>query len=324
MKKISDDIVAYLYKHKRFLIMVHQKPDGDAIGSAIALGRGLKSIGKDVDYYVQLPVERRLDCFDEIRCFNKLRYDHYDALVMLDCSTWDYAYKPEKLPAYDKILVVDHHMTNEGYGDYNHVENTSAAAELVYRLLVQLDITPDEEMVNAIFTGISTDTGSFQFSNVTADTHRILAELYGYKSDFAELSKRLHSEKTFDQMKMYGAAAASLKTFDNGRLGWIELSHDTIKQYGGGVNITDDISNIGVDTVGVILAVTIREVEPKTYRVSLRSKTPYPVDCAAVAKRYGGGGHLRAAGFTFTDDLSKLKDELTDHLHVSLADDEKA
>lgn len=312
IRPISQEIADYLKTHDRFLIMAHQKPDGDAIGSAIALGLGLKKCRKKVDYYVQTPVEQKLAGLPEINCFNRNMADHYDALVFVDCSTLSFAFKPKELPPHDCSIVIDHHQSNEGYGVLNHVEVTSATAELVFRLLMQMNIELDAEIADAVFAGISTDTGSFQFSNVTAETHEIVAQLYAYRNDFAVLSKQLHCEKSYDQMKMYGAAASVLKVLDDGRIGWVLLDHATIQKYGGDINITDDIANIGMNTLGIMVAATIKEITPGQYRISLRSRSPFDIDVSVIAKRYGGGGHKRAAGLTFAGDLMEIQNALID------------
>lgn len=312
IRPVSQEIADYLKAHDRFLIMTHQKPDGDAIGSAVALGLGLKSCHKKVDYYVQTPVEKKLTGLPEIKRFNRNMADHYDALIFLDCSTLSFAFKPAALPPHDCSIVIDHHQSNGGYGVLNHVEIASATAELVFRLLVQMDIELNAEIADAVFTGISTDTGSFQFSNVTAETHEIIAQLYAYRNDFAVLSKQLHCEKSYDQMKMYGAAASALRVLDSGRLGWVLLDHATIQKYGGDINITDDIANIGMNTLGIMVAATIKETIPGEYRVSLRSRSPFDIDVSVIAERYGGGGHKRAAGLTFTGDLMEIQNALMD------------
>ena len=124
------------------------------------------------------------------------------------------------------------------------------------------------------------------------------------------LSKRLHSEKNYAQMKLYGKAVDSLQLYEDNTLAWIFLSYADICKYGGPVQITDDVANIGMNIIGVQLSATVKEVECGIYRVSLRSKTPFKIDVSLIARKYGGGGHMRAAGFTFKGDLKALKKEL--------------
>jgi len=308
MKKIPDEIITCLKENHDFLILLHQKPDGDAIGSAIALGKGLKQLHKSVDYYVEMPLEDKLVFFDELDCFNRQLKEQYDVILYLDCSSSGYAYVPQVLPKARVKLVIDHHKSNAHYGDLNCVEITGATAEIVYRILKALAVKIDEEMADAVFTAISTDTGSFQFSNVTQDTHIIAGELYQVKPSYANLSKRLHNQKNMDQMKMTGAAIHSLEILDSLPIALMVLDHETITRYGGTINISDDVANVGQNTIGVSITALLKEVRPGEYRVSLRAK--YPFDIHKIALKYGGGGHERAAGFNFRGNIDEIKSDL--------------
>ncbi|WP_414731994.1 DHH family phosphoesterase [Acetobacterium carbinolicum] len=308
MKKIPDEILNCLRDNQSFLILLHQKPDGDAIGSAVAMGKGLKQLNKTVDYYIELPLEDKLVFFDEVQCFNRSLQDRYDVIIILDCSSPSFAFSPAEMPVTKTKLIIDHHTSNAHYGDLNFVEITGATAEIVFRILKGLHVVFNEEMADAVFTGITTDTGSFQFSNVTVDTHLIASELYGIKNNYAHLSKRLHTQKNIDQMKMTGAAIHSLEILDSMPIAMMILNHDTISKFGGTINITDDVANLGQNTIGVSITALLKEIDLGEYRVSLRAK--YPYDIHEVALKYGGGGHERAAGFNFSGDINELKHDL--------------
>ncbi|MDI3536749.1 MAG: bifunctional oligoribonuclease and phosphatase NrnA [Eubacteriaceae bacterium] len=308
MQRIPDAVISCLKENQRFLILLHQKPDGDAIGSAIAMGKGLKSLGKEVDYFIEVPVEEKLQFFNEVKTFNQKLEESYDVVIILDCSTLAYCYLPATMPVYKTLIVIDHHKSNRGYGDLNFLEITGATAELVFRLVKALEVSFDEEMADAVFTAISTDTGSFQFSNVTSETHLILSQLYEIKNNYSALSKKLHHEKNIDQMKMTGAAIKSLEILDEMPIAFMILDYDTIMRYGGLINISDDIANLGQNTIGVAMTALLKEVKPSEYRVSLRAR--YPFDIHEIAVKYGGGGHERAAGFNYSGDTATIKQEL--------------
>lgn len=317
MKTINEKIIDYIKNHQGFLIITHQKPDGDAIGSSVALGKGLKKIGKKINYFIQMPIEQNLNLFDEIQTFNKITYEEYDAVIAVDCSTWSHTYRPKQMPKFKELINIDHHITNEGYGNYNHIENVSANAELIYRLLDQLNIPLDEEMADALYTGISTDTGSFQFSNVTSETHEIAAQLYKYPFSYAELSRKLHHEKSIEQFKLYGIAVQNIKLINHNTISWTLLDYSTIQQYGGDINISDDIANIGVNIKGVDVAITLKEVEKKIYRVSLRANSECVLDVSKIAKFYGGGGHDKAAGFTYRSKIEILLNKIVGDYNIA-------
>lgn len=308
MKTIPENILNLIDENQSFLILLHQKPDGDAIGSAIALGKGLKQLNKEVDYYIDNPIEERLLFFNEINFFNGQLKEAYDVIIFLDCSTFDFSYRPEILPTRKKTLVIDHHKSNLGYGDINFVEITGATAEIIFRILVTLRVTLDEEMADAVYTGISTDTGSFQFSNVTSDTHQILSELYLIKNNFSPLSKRLHNEKNYNQLKITGEAIHSLELLEAAPIAIMIISYEVLMKYGGSMNISDDVANIGQNIIGNIITALFKEIHPGEYRVSLRSRAP--IDIHKVALKYGGGGHERAAGFSFNGNIEEIKEEL--------------
>ena len=212
------------------------------------------------------------------------------------------------MPSCKKRLVIDHHKSNQAYGDLNLIIITSATAEITFQIVKLLAAPIDGEMADATFTGISTDTGSFQFSNVTADTHLILSQLYQIKDDFSALSKVLHNEKNLDQMKMTGAAIRSLEILDSLPIAFMVLQYETINHYGGAINIGDDVANIGQNTIGVAMTALVKEIRKGDYRVSLRAR--YPYDIHELALKYDGGGHERAAGFSYSGDLEVLKEEL--------------
>ena len=321
--KIPEKIGQIIGAGQDFLILAHNHPDGDAVGSVSALGRGLKSLGKHVGYYMDPEIEDKLGFIDEIELF---KHDasqlapKYDAVIYVDCSTKDYAYAPEQMPECANTIVVDHHKSNEGYGDENFVEITGAAGELVYLLLKDLGAEIDDDTKDALFTALSSDTGSFQFSNVTSQTHRIAAALHENDKIFSPISKRLHSEKSYAQMKMYGEAVHSLELHDDGQVAFIELPYNVIRKWGGALNITDDVSNIGMSVIPVIVSALAKETEPDVWRISLRSKSPYDIDVSEVSLEYGGGGHQRAAGCTFEGTEQEMRDALIPRLERLVAE----
>ena len=315
IKPINESVVNVFKEKKTFLIMAHQKPDGDAVGSAVALGLGLKQLGKNVDYWMDSKIEKRISFFPEVSNFNQNQYaGQYDAYVFVDCSSYDYAYKPNTSMDNGIKIVIDHHLTNIGYGDVNHIENTSACAELIYRLLVQLGASHENQIAEAVYTGISTDTGGFQYSSMTSDTFDILKELYAYPNRFALLADRLHRTKSYNETKLYGKAIDALTLYADNRLAWIVMDHKTIERFGGMVNVGDDVASIGIGREGTVIAATVKEHRHGEYKISLRSAEPYPVDVSHIADAYGGGGHQRAAGFNYSGNLDDLKKELVDFL----------
>ena len=314
MNNSFDEVLNVIQSNNTFLLIAHKKPDGDAIGSAIALGKGLKALNKKVDYYIDPNMENKIKIFDEIECFNQNLQSNYDLVIFLDCSTKDYAYFPSSGLEETLTLVIDHHRSNTGFCDMNYVIESAATGELIFDILKALQVTIDSEIADALYTSISTDTGSFQFSNVTTNTHRVLSELYKIKKSYAVLAKKLHEEKTLEQIKILGHAINSLQLLCDGQIAWINIAYEDIIANGGGTNIGDEVSNLGVNIPSVKLSATLKELEKGVFKVSLRSKSPHDIDVSTFAKSRGGGGHMRAAGFTFTGDPMQLQKELIEFL----------
>lgn len=312
---VPKDLIKQIENSENILIQAHPKPDGDALGSAIALGRGLKSLGKKVDYYIDTTYEPKLNYLKEIENFNQPLDDHYDSLIIVDCSTAEYSCWPNNKPSYDKLISIDHHKSNEKFGDLNYVEVTGAAGELVYNLLESLDVELDDEIREALFTSLSSDTGSFQFSNTTSQTHKIASKLYEGGQNFAPISKRLHNQKTIQQLNMLKGALDHIKLFNNGEIVFIELPYEVIQENGGIENITDDLANIGMNLDTSKVSVLIKEYEPNVQKISLRSKSPYNIDVSEIAVKYNGGGHYRAAGATYNGSIQELEEKLLDDLN---------
>lgn len=305
--EVPINLLEKIKNSNNILIQAHNKPDGDAIGSMIALGKGLKSLGKEIDYCVDMNFEPKLNFFNEINNFNKNIKDHYDALIIVDCSTPDYSKWPEKKITYDDLLIIDHHKSNEAYGDDNFVRITGACGELVYLVLEKLGVEFDQEMKEAIFTSLSSDTGSFQFSNTTSQTHEIASKLLENGNTYSPISKRLHSQKSLDQLNMYAEAIKSIKLFHNGDIVLLSLPYESIEKFGGSSNVTDDLSNIGMNLVDSKVSVLIKENEPGIQKMSIRSKAPYNIDVSELATKYNGGGHYRAAGASFNGTIEELE-----------------
>ncbi len=305
--EVPQELIDQLEKSNKILLQAHRKPDGDAIGSLVALGKGLKALGKEVDYCVDTTIDPRLKFFPEMKFFNKDLKEKYDSLIIVDCSTKDFSVYPDKKTEWDNLITIDHHKSNQNYGDINFVYETAACGELVYQVLEKLNIPLDKEMREAIFTALSTDTGSFQFSNTNSQTHKIASKIYTKDDNFAPLSKRLHSTKSLEQLKLYGKAIESIELFDDGKIAILTLPYDVINEYGGIENVSDDLSNIGMNLDTSMISVLIKEQEPNEFKMSIRSKAPFDIDVSKLATKYGGGGHLRASGFSMEGNLEDIK-----------------
>lgn len=323
-KNDLDGMTDAFLKYNSFLLICHVKPDGDALGSAVALGLCLKKLKKNVIYYAQKPFSSNLNYMNELNCFmqDSPNPDDYDMIVFLDCSNPNYAYLPENTDTSKPCAVVDHHLRNPGFGTWDFIKVVAATGQLVFEVIRNLEQKTCKQLLDAdisiaLFTSISSDTGSFQYPNVTVDTHRIVCELYNFVSSFAVYSHSLHREKTRDQMDMCVKAIESIETECDGKLVFVTVDYDTYSKYTEKEPISNSISHIGSDLKGCRMAATFKEVKPSVYKVSLRSNLPDGPDVSIFSVEMGGGGHYRASGFTYEGPLDILKRKMIDFFEKS-------
>jgi phosphoesterase RecJ-like protein len=296
----------------KILVTAHVIPDGDAIGSTLAVMQMLRAMGKTAQIFIDDTVRKNLHIlphFEEIR--RPVEGEKFDAdlLLVLDTS-------PDRLGNVRKmtdapILNIDHHVTNKGDEGELYVEPEAAATcEIVFKLAKELDaeITPD--IATCLYTGIATDTGFFQFSNTRAQTLHTAAELItcGVKPNFIseELEKRSAAE-----VQGMRVALNSMKIFYDGKVAGMFLDLETMKKFDSTEGFIDLIRVID----GVDVAFIISEREKNFCRVSMRSKG---VDVSKIANSLGGGGHIRAAGCTLKTTLADAEKILVEAIGKAL------
>ena len=285
----------------KILITAHIQPDGDAIGSTLALMQMLRSIGKEAQIFIDDTVRRNLHAlphFEEIRRPKDGEKFDADLMVVLDTSI-DRLGNVRKLTD-APILNIDHHVTNKG-GDFELYVETKAAAtcEIIFKLAGELEAEITPEIATCLYTGLATDTGFFQFSNTSAETLAIAYELIkcGVNPNF--ISEQLE-KKSLAEVRGLSAALNSLKMFYDDKVAGMILDHETAKKFDSTEGFIDEIRVI--DTVDVAFLIT--EKAPNFCRVSMRSKG---VNVSQIADKLGGGGHIKAAGCTLKMPLAEAE-----------------
>ena len=285
----------------KILITSHVQPDGDAVGSTLALMQVLKAFGKSAQIFIDDNVRKNLHAlphFEEIR--RPVDGEKFDAdlLLVLDTS-------PDRIGNVRKltdapILNIDHHITNNGEGVELYVEPEAAATcEIVFKLARELNATITSDIATCLYTGLATDTGFFQFSNTRAETLAVASELIkcGVSPNF--ISEQME-KKSLAEVQGLRAALSSLKMFYDDKVAGMFINHETAKTFDSTEGFIDEIRVI--DTVDVAFLIT--EKAPNFCRVSMRSKG---VDVARIANKLGGGGHIRAAGCTLKTTLAEAE-----------------
>ncbi|MBR7025348.1 MAG: bifunctional oligoribonuclease/PAP phosphatase NrnA [Selenomonadaceae bacterium] len=285
----------------KILITAHVQPDGDAIGSTLALMQMLQSLGKPAQIFIDDTVRKNLHAlphFEGIR--RPVDGEKFDADLMIVLDTSIDRLGNVKNLTDAPILNIDHHVTNKGEGVELYVETKAAATcEIVFKLARELDATITPEIATCLYTGLATDTGFFQFSNTRAETLAVASELIrcGVSPNF--ISEQLES-KSLAEVRGLSAALNSLKMFYGDKVAGMILDHATAKTFDSTEGFIDEIRVI--ETVDVAFLIT--EKAPNFCRVSMRSKG---VDVSKIAAKLGGGGHIRAAGCTLKTTLDEAE-----------------
>ena len=304
------EVASLVEDHQRFLILGHVDPDGDCIGSMLALARFLRGKGKravcyapgDISkIYLGLPDAGMLVSRKEIE-----RFDH-DVVFTVDSPTPARTADVVEPENGHLVVNIDHHPTNERYGTVNIVEErTSAAAILVYRLLEAIDSGGiDSVIADYLYLGILMDTGGFRFQNTDAESLSCAASLVRAGARPHNLAHDFLFVKTYDSLKLLGSALQSLELHCGGRLAVMEVSSSMIEESGGSMNDTEGFVDYPASVDSIELCALFRELGEREIRVSLRSRSAH--DVAEVAERYGGGGHRKAAGLTMRESLADAK-----------------
>ena len=315
-------IDALIGTHERYLVLGHVDPDGDCIGSMLAVAAFLRGRGKEVacftpgdmaEIYLELPLMKLFVREDSLASFGP------DMVFALDSPTT--ARTAELVTSADGVPVVniDHHPTNEQYGDINVIdERASATSIIVYRFLAC--VAPDSitsEMADYLYLGVLMDTGGFRFQNTSAEALAMAARFAELGARPYELAHEFIYVKKLSTLKLLARALESLEVYSGGRVAAMHVSRQMLSQVGGAMSDTEGFVDYAASIDDVELAALFREVGPREIRVSLRSRNHFNV--AWLAERFGGGGHRNAAGLTIHDDLAAAKTLIVSALEGMLA-----
>jgi phosphoesterase RecJ-like protein len=307
-----DRIAGVLNEGLSFLLMTHKDPDTDAIGSLLALGKALIDAKKDVVLLTEKPVP---DLFRSLRGVDRIVQDfdsgkELDAVVVLDCSEIDrIGCLPGCLEGRSPLINVDHHETNSFFGDLNLVDpHGSSTGELVFNILKAADFRLGYEIAENIFAAIQADTGSFRYDNTSSTCLAVAAEMLKYGVKPWEISRKMMDEYSLSRLRLLEMALGSVEFHHQGKVGIMTISLEMFKKAGAGELDSERFVDYPRFVSGVEIAALIRERDKDDYKFSLRSNGRANV--AALASRFGGGGHAMAAGFEGRGAISVLKKDL--------------
>lgn len=303
------NIVEVILESEKIGIFTHISPDGDAIGSSLALYLGLKELGKDVD----VVIDDFSSCFyflNGINAVKKVGRDNYDLFIALDCPTRKRMYDANGSFDSSKIkIVIDHHVSNSYFGDYNYVEENSAATcQTLVKVLKKLNIVITKEMGECLISGIITDSGGFRYDCVNEETFEIAAEMLRLGVNVSDIYYKVFAMKTKAQFELATIATSRLKFYCDNKIVVTYLTKDdfikTKAKTGDHEGIVDIVKNIE----GVEVSIFLREERDSSLKISLRSNSYVNVN--EIAKVFDGGGHTKAAGVVMKDDINESIEKL--------------
>ncbi len=321
------DVAQELRAGDRFLLTTHEGPDGDALGSLLATHKLLQQLGKDSVMFLAakefpLPVEYRFLPLEEV--FHEPPVDVVDrVLVFLDCGNIDRMPVDFLRRGDAKILNLDHHHDNTGFGTLNLVDTeASCTAEIVFRLARLLDAEMTPEIATALYVALVTDTGRFMYENTGPDAHRMAAEMIEAGVDVHDIYRRLYERVPLEKLRLTARAIQHVERLDDCRLAATYISADDYFETGANESLTEGIIDHVRALEGTQVAAMIRDKTDggaSARKVSLRSATG-TVDVSAIAQRHGGGGHQRAAGFSTDLAYPELLEMLCTEVKSQLGD----
>jgi bifunctional oligoribonuclease and PAP phosphatase NrnA len=299
-------IVHAIGSRQRFVLSSHSRPDGDSIGSQLAMAYALRDLGKHVELFNLDPAAPQLMGFPgvtDIRIASAVE-GNFDASIVMECS--DLA--RTGVAGLDRAFVIniDHHPGNAAYGQINWFDPTAAAcAEMVFDLIRALEVRLSVEIATHIYLAILTDTGSFHFSNITPKTFDICRQLVEAGVDPVRVSRQVFDSNSMGRLKLMAAVLGAM-TFDaSNRVGILYLDHAMARAAGGTYDDTEGLINQPLTVKEVQAVVFFKQSDGNSYRVSMRSKGD--VDVSVIAKEFGGGGHRNAAGCSVTGPIDELR-----------------
>ncbi len=301
---------------QRIAIFTHVMPDGDALGSAFALRDGLRLLGKTADCFLEREVPFLYAFLSSDYLTDTAVVSEYDLKISVDCG------EKRRLGIFAELFCgntvnIDHHRQTEPFATHNLVDRESASTgEMIYAFLREAGVTMTKEIADALYAAVATDTGGFLFSNTTAETHRVAAALQEAGADCYELNKHLLSEKSMKYYQLMALCIESMELSENGKIAITYLDYDAVTALQITGDDLDGLSSLPRSIQGVEAGALLTELTKGKIKASLRSDKV--IDVSAVAACFGGGGHIRASGFTAEGNLREIKQQLLCKLQEAL------
>ena len=305
-----DEIFKEIQKAEKIVVLTHESPDGDAMGSALAMKLMLEQLGKNTD--VIIPEYSRM--FNFLPSIEEIHIDFerkkYDLAISVDCATVKRLAKNEYFENATKTIVIDHHGSNNMYGDLNYVNPVApACCEILAGMAEYFGINISKDIGTCIMTGIITDTGGFRYLGITPDTFEYTAELIRLGVDIPAIYKQTMGTKTKANFELTKRVIDRMELLENGKVAFTYMNTQDELAVKAEPGDHEGLVNIGKDIEGVLVSIFIRQKENENaYKVSLRSEEG--INVSDICLLFGGGGHARAAGALIQGTVKEVKEKL--------------
>jgi bifunctional oligoribonuclease and PAP phosphatase NrnA len=310
-----EQVLHHISERKHFLVTSHTRPDGDAVGSTLALAQVLRKMGKSAEVVLgdTVPV-----IYKPLPHAETIRHAHlvngkYDAAIILEC---DSVVRTRLQGLEDHFLInIDHHASSKPFADVNWIDPSACAvAEMVFRLAQAADVKITADIATCLYTAVLTDTGAFCYSPTNAHTFELAKRLVEHGADPARIAQSVYFSTPTSKMRLLGAALSGLHR--EGAITWMSVTRQDMDRCGALDEDCEGLVNYALSIAGVEVAVFFRETGAERVRVSIRSKGA--VNVADIAEKYGGGGHECASGFSTLGPLRVAEDLVLGELRGKL------
>ncbi len=294
----------------RFIVTCHVHPDGDAIGSLLAIGFVLKKFEKKFELICSEGIPSVYSFLEGSELIKKERDLSFspEVLISVDCAEKDrcaISWETWSIPGLT-VVNIDHHITNTGFGDLNlNHPQAAATGEVIYRLFKEANFAFDRAVATALYTAVATDTGFFRYSNTSSFTLElvsILVKEYGIEP--SKIAEQVHEQKSFSSVRLLGEVLCTLKTGIGGKVAWMVLDQPMINKFQVENEETESFVNYARSIEGVEVGILFKELRANEVKLSWRSSVN--VDVSKLAAKFGGGGHARAAGCTINGPVDQV------------------
>lgn len=304
-------IAALMRSETTFLILTHYRPDGDAVGSQLALALVLKDLGKQVEAWNDDEVPAKFHFLPGSDLIQKPPTEprDFDVVISIDSSNWQrVGTAAQKIRAKKHFINIDHHVSNDKFAGINWiVPDAPASGQIAFDLIKRGGFNLTRDIASCLFAAISTDTGSFTYANTTAECLRVAAELVQTGIDVGEVCRHIYESYPYARLQLLQMALADLKLAHHKRVAYYWVTNEMYEEAGAKREDTEGLIDYARSIEGVYVAILFEELpEPNKVRISLRSKHPQ-VDVNSIARRFGGGGHHEAAGARITGETHEIE-----------------